>query len=131
MEKVIKQNIRVFVPAGQATIASLSTLLGQYGFSVKEFCDRFNKMSETYETGLNLSVIVIFYEDGSFNLYIKGPILSLMIKECLLEADKLTLRKLYQLAYMKGYYMEDKNLPRILRSIFGTVSAMGLVINEK
>jgi large subunit ribosomal protein L11 len=85
---MLKSLLRLLVKAQSASSGPpLGPALGQFGVPTMDFCKRFNEQSREYEKGVILNTIVHVMFDRTYNLLLKGPPISFLIKRAL-EIDK-------------------------------------------
>ena len=73
--------VRLTLPAQEAVIGqTISVALGQYGVKSQEFIKEFNAKTNIYIKGLNVTCYVKVFKDTSFELYLKGPNISHLLK---------------------------------------------------
>lgn len=81
MEKKLKAQVKLQIVAGRATPAPpVGPALAPHGINLKEFCDRFNELTKD-QGDFKIPVIVKIYEDKTFDLQIKKPPASELIKK--------------------------------------------------
>jgi len=81
MAKKIIAKVKLMIPAGQATPAPpVGPALAPHGINIKEFCDKFNAQTKD-KAGFTIPVRVTIYEDKSFDLEIKNPPTSELLKK--------------------------------------------------
>jgi len=71
-KKKIVKRAKVFIQAGGAKVAPpISSILGQFGINLLEFCDRFNKKTKSLNNDFVFSVQVLIYTNKSFDFSVK------------------------------------------------------------
>ncbi|HVX00477.1 MAG TPA: 50S ribosomal protein L11 [Candidatus Babeliaceae bacterium] len=81
MAKVIKAKVKLQIPGGAATPAPpVGSALGQQGVNIMEFCKQFNALTAS-KKGQTIPVIVTVYTDRSFDILVKTPPTSELIKK--------------------------------------------------
>lgn len=81
MAKVIKAKVKLQIPGGAATPAPpVGSALGQQGVNIMEFCKQFNAQTAS-KKGQTIPVIVTVYTDRSFDILVKTPPTSELIKK--------------------------------------------------
>lgn len=81
---MLKSLLRLQVKAQSATSGPpLGPALGQFGVPTMDFCKRFNEMSNLYEKGVIINTIVKINMDRSYEIILKGPPISYLIKRAL------------------------------------------------
>jgi large subunit ribosomal protein L11 len=139
MDKPIKSKIKLIISAGEATPAPpIGPSLAPHGINIGEFCNKFNEMTKEYK-GMQIPVIVIVYQDRTFDLILKKPPVSSLIKKYLKiekgsgEAGKKfvgTISKddLRKIAEEKLPDLNTDNLESAIKIIEGTARSMGIRI---
>lgn len=138
--KKIKTNIKLQIPAGNATPAPpIGPILGQHGVNIIEFCKDFNNKSNSLEKGLIVPVIITIYIDRSFTFNIKtSPASELLKKEINITSGsdkpninkigKINLNQIKKIAILKSEDLTGKNLEMKIKTIIGTAKSMGIII---
>ncbi len=136
--KKISGYIKLLIEAGKASPSPpVGPALGQRGVNIMEFCKAFNAQTSSSE-GL-LPVTVTVYADRSFDLQIKTPPTSYLLKKAAgvekgsgttprTKAGKITEEQAKQIAQRK---LEDLNTDEIdaaLMVVRGTARSMGIDI---
>jgi large subunit ribosomal protein L11 len=139
MDKPIKSKVKLIISAGEATPAPpIGPSLAPHGINIGEFCNKFNEMTKEYK-GMQIPVIVIVYQDRTFDLILKKPPVSSLIKKYLKiekgsgEAGKKfvgTISKddLRKIAEEKLPDLNADNLESAIKIIEGTARSMGIRI---
>lgn len=142
MAKVIKNTVRLQIPAGEANPAPpVGPALGQHGVNIMEFCKAFNSKTES-QKGTIIPVIISIYEDKSFSFITKTPPAATLIKKALNlekgsgEPNKnkvgvLTSEKLEEIARTKLTDLNAKDLEAAKKIIEGTARSMGVEIENR
>ncbi|MXZ13501.1 MAG: 50S ribosomal protein L11 [Candidatus Dadabacteria bacterium] len=136
--KEISGYIKLLIEAGKASPSPpVGPALGQRGVNIMEFCKAFNAQTSSTE-GL-LPVTVTVYADRSFDLQIKTPPTSYLLKKAAgvekgsgstprTKAGKITEEQVREIAQRK---LEDLNTDEIdaaLMVVRGTARSMGIDI---
>jgi len=75
-KKVFKRT-KLFIQAGGAKPAPpVSSILGQFGINLPEFCDRFNAKTKQLHPELLLSVLVVIFNNKTFSFSVKPVLVS-------------------------------------------------------
>jgi len=137
--KKLKAIVRVQIPASQATPAPpVGPALAPQGINIKEFCDRFNEATKN-QAGFTIPVRVKIYEDRSFDLEIKGPPVSELLKKAAgiekgsgepdkKKVGKITKAQLKEIAQKKLPDLNTKDIEKAMKIIEGTAKNMGIEI---
>jgi large subunit ribosomal protein L11 len=81
MAKKIKAKVKLNLPAGKATPAPpVGPVVSPLGVNVKQFCDDFNNRTKG-QMGFVIPIDLIVYEDKSYDLILKQPLMSNLIKK--------------------------------------------------
>ncbi len=139
MDTPIISKVKLIISAGEATPAPpIGPSLAPHGIYIGEFCNKFNEMTKVYK-GMQIPVIVIVYQDRTFDLILKTPPVSSLIKKYLKiekgsgEAGKKfvgTISKddLRKIAEEKLPDLNTDNLASAINIIEGTARSMGIRI---
>lgn len=137
--KKIKAIVKLQIPAGQATPAPpVGPALAPQGLNIKEFCDKFNELTKS-QVGWILPVEIIVYEDRTYNLKIKQPPASELLKKAAgiekgsgepnkTKVAKITKEQLRKIAEQKMPDLNTDNIEAAMKIIEGTAKQMGIVI---
>jgi large subunit ribosomal protein L11 len=137
--KKIKTVIKIQIPAGQATPAPpVGPALAPHGLNLKDFCDRFNEATKK-DQGFIIPVKVIVYEDKSFDLEIKRPLVSDLLKKAAgiekgsgepqkKKVGKITREQLREIAEKKMPDLNTEDIERAMKIIEGQAKNMGIEI---
>ena len=141
MAKVIKQIIKLQIPAGRANPAPpVGPALGQHGVNIQDFCGKFNE--RTRELGDSIvPVVITVYEDRSFTFITKTAPASELIKKAINlksgskvpHKDKvgvLPRAKLKEIAEKKMSDLNANDVEAAMKIIAGTARSMGVTIGD-
>lgn len=71
-KKKIWKRAKIFISAGQAKVAPpISSILGQFGINLLDFCDKFNLKTRHLNPELSFLVSVVVYTNKTFSFVIK------------------------------------------------------------
>lgn len=139
MAKRVKTIIKLQIPAGQANPAPpVGTALGPHGLNIQEFCTKFNEATKD-KTGNIIPVEIYVYEDRTFDLKLKTPPASDMLRKAAgvekgsgdtprTKVGKVTKAQIRKIAEIK---MEDLNAYDIegaMKTVEGTARSMGISV---
>ena len=139
MAKKIKTQIKLNIPAGEATPAPpVGPALGQHGLPIMEFVKAFNDKTGG-KKGNILPVVITVYEDRTFAFITKEPPVAEMIKKVLsLEkgsgtagkdtAGTLSKAQVKQIAENKLPDLNTKNVEAAMKVVEGTARSMGVKV---
>jgi large subunit ribosomal protein L11 len=136
-KKEIKAKVKVMCPGGQATPAPpVGPTLGQHGLSPGEFVKRFNDMTKN-QPGVLIPAIITIYSDRSFDIEIKTPPASFLLKQAagiIKGSPKSSTEKvgqvsrtvIQQIAKTKMKDLNTVDLAAAVRMVEGTAKNMGI-----
>ena len=139
MVKKIKANIKLQIPAGQATPAPpVGPALAQQGVNIAEFCQKFNEQTKG-QIGWKLGVEITVFEDRSYVFRAKTPVVTEMLKRAAgiekgsgvpqtNKVGKITKAQLREIAKTKLSDLNCDDLETAEKIIAGTAKGMGLEI---
>ena len=137
--KKIVGEIKLQVPAGQASPANVGSMLGPHGISSPQFCQQFNEKTKNIESGLPIPTIIQILEGRKFTFSTKQPPAAVLIKKALsLEkgsaqphSDKVGSLSSTQLIAIATQKLPDLNADTInaaKKIIAGTARSMGVTV---
>lgn len=139
MAKKLKTIIKLIIPAAQANPAPpIGPALGQHGLNIAEFCKKFNELSKD-KLGQKLPVRIKVYEDRTYDITLKTPVTSDLIKKAVgiekgsgkslkEKVGKISRAKLREIAKMKMADLNTDDIEQAAKIIEGTAKQMGLEI---
>lgn len=137
--KKVKTIIKLQISAGQATPAPpVGPALAPHGLNIKDFCDRFNELTKN-QIGWILPVEITVYEDRTFDLKIKQPPASELLKKAVgiekgsgepqkIKVGKITRQQLRKIAQQKMPDLNCETIEKAEKIIEGTAKQMGIEI---
>ncbi|GIW66854.1 MAG: 50S ribosomal protein L11 [Candidatus Parcubacteria bacterium] len=137
--KNLKAEVKLIINAGEATPAPpIGPSLAPYGINIGEFCSKFNEMTKDFK-GVQIPVIIRIFDDRSFNLILKKPPVSSLIKKYLkIEkgsglagkkiVGKLTKEDVKKIAEEKLPDLNTDDINQAIKIIEGTAKSMGIKI---
>jgi large subunit ribosomal protein L11 len=143
MKKKAIANIRLTLMAGKAAPSPiLGQALGQYGINIMEFCKNFNNQTKNIKEQVYIPVRVQIYSKDSFQVSIKTPTTTYILKQLanIAKASSSTKKKnlqayvhvkeIYHLALLKKCDRELNSieLKSLCKTIIGSAKSMGLGI---
>lgn len=140
MAKKITAYIKLQVKAGEANPSPpVGPALGQRGVNIMEFCKAFNAKTQDVEKGLPLPVVITVYSDRSFTFITKTPPASILLKKALglksgssnpntKKVGTVTRQQLEDIAKVKMEDLTASDLDAAVRTIAGSATSMGLVV---
>lgn len=138
-KKPFASKFKIQLPAGGATPAPpVGPVLGQHGVNIQAFCSEFNeKTADKKGEGVTIPVICYVFEDKSFELELKTPPASVLIKKELgikkgsgrpntEKIGKITRQQLENVANQKMVDLNANDMDAAVKIIAGTARQMGL-----
>lgn len=141
MSKKVKAVVKIQLESGKATPAPpVGPALGQYGIKLIDFCKQYNDATAD-KLGMVVPALVTIYEDRTFDLVIKTPPASALIKKMLgiksgskeshkVKVGTLSKGQLEEIAKDKMADLNTKNLESAVKIIRGTARSMGVTIDK-
>ncbi len=141
MAKELITKVKLQCPGGQATPAPpVGPALGQHGVNIAAFVKQFNDKTRD-RMGLILPVVIRIYKDKSFDLEIKSPPASVLIRNALKlekgaktpgreKVGKITRKQLEEIAKAKANDINSGSMDAAVRLIAGTARSMGVTVEE-
>ena len=138
MAKKIKAIVKLQIPAGKANPAPpVGPALAPHGLNIAEFCQQFNDASNNKEGAI--PVIVTIYEDRSYDLKIKEPLTSDLLKKAAgiekgsgepnrKKVGKITQVQLEEIAKKKMPDLNTEDIKQAMKIIAATAKNMGIDI---
>ncbi len=140
MAKKITAYIKLQVKAGEANPSPpIGPALGQRGVNIMEFCKAFNAKTADVEKGMPLPVVITVYSDRSFTYITKTPPATFLLKKALglkggssnpntKKIGTVTRQQLEDIAKAKMEDLTAANMDAAVRTIAGSATSMGLVV---
>mgnify|MGYP000529113404 CR=1 FL=1 len=141
MAKKVIANIKLQIPAGQATPAPpVGPALGQHGVNIMEFCKQYNARTQN-QKGFIIPVIITVYADRSFSFITKTPPTSQLLLKAVSkekgsgEPNKKKIgsvnkKVIEEIAKTKIADLNTTDLESAKRSVMGTARSMGITVEE-
>ncbi len=139
MAKKIKAKVKLLIEGGKATPAPpVGPALAPFGINLKDFCDKFNSQTKD-KAGFILPVKVIIYEDKSFDIKIKTPLTSQLLKKAAgiekgsgepnkKKVGKITREQLRKIAKIKLPDLNTQDIEKAMKIIESQAKNMGIEI---
>jgi large subunit ribosomal protein L11 len=138
-KKPFKSKFKIQLVAGMATPAPpVGPILGQHGVNIQQFCVQFNDKTENLKgSGLKVPVICYVFEDKTFELELKTPLTSALIKKELNikkgsgrpnteKIGKISRKQLESVAEQKMVDLNANDMDAAVKIVAGTAKRMGL-----
>ena len=137
-KKPFAGKFKLQLPAQSATPAPpVGPVIGQHGLNIQAFVQAFNDQSAEYERGTILPTVCYVFEDKSFELEIKTPPASFLIKKELglkkgspkpntEKIGKISRAQLEKIADQKMADLNANDMDAAVKIIAGTAKRMGL-----
>ena len=141
MAKKIKTTLKLQIQAGKATPAPpIGTALGPHGLNLMDFCNAFNQKTKDKGDSV-IPVVIVIYEDRSFDFVLKTPPVSDMIKKAIKvekgsanplknKIGKLSRGQLKQIAESKMGDLNANTPEAAEKIVAGTARSMGVEVES-
>jgi len=141
MAKKIKSIVKLQLQAAKATPAPpVGPALAPHGINMSEFCSKFNDLTKN-QVGFVIPVEVTVYEDRTFDLKIKQPPASDLLKKAAgiekgsgvpnkTKVGKIKKAQLLEIAKKKMPDLNTSDLKQAAKIIEGTAKNMGIEIEK-
>ena len=140
MAKKVAGQLKLQVAAGKANPSPpVGPALGQRGINIMEFCKAFNARTQDLEPGSPTPVIITYFTDKSFNMEIKTPPASFLLKKAAKlksgskepgksVAGSVTLKQVREIAEVKMADLNATDIDAAMLIIAGSARSMGLEV---
>ena len=140
MAKKIKSVVKLQIPAGKANPAPpVGPALAPHGLNIAEFCQKFNNATNNKEG--TIPTVVTIYEDRSYDLKIKEPLTSDLLKKAAgiekgsgepnrKKVGKITQKQLEEIARKKMPDLNTEDIKQAIKIIGATAKNMGIEIKK-
>jgi len=140
MAKKIKCVVRLQIPAGKANPAPpIGPALAPHGLNISEFCQKFNDATSNKEGSIPVTVTI--YEDRSYDLKVKEPLTSDLLKKAAGiekgsgepnrdKVGKITQKQLEEIAKKKMPDLNTEDIKQAMKIIAATAENMGIEVKE-
>jgi large subunit ribosomal protein L11 len=140
MAKKVAGQLKLQVPAGKANPSPpVGPALGQRGINIMEFCKAFNARTQEMEAGQPTPVIITYFTDKSFQMEIKTPPASFLLKKAAkvqsasktpgkAVAGTVTLAQLREIAETKMKDLNANDVEAAMNIIAGSARSMGIEV---
>jgi large subunit ribosomal protein L11 len=139
--KQVVGQVKFQVPGGQATPAPpVGTSLGRFGINLGQFVQQFNERTKEHQ-GLRVPVVVRVFNDRSFELTTKGPVVVDLLKQAAgiakgsgttpkEKVGRVTHAQVEEIAKKKMADLNASDVQHAARMVEGTARSMGLDVVE-
>jgi len=139
MAKKVKSVIKLQIQAAKANPAPpVGPALAPHGINISEFCQKFNDMTKD-QVGSKVSAKITIYEDRTYDLELKQPLASEMLKKAAgiekgsgvpnkKKVGKITKAQLKEIAQKKIPDFNTDDIEKAMKIIEGTAKNMGIEI---
>ncbi len=140
-KKPVRTTIKLEIPGGEASPAPpVGPTLGEHGLPIGEFVSRFNSMTSD-QPGVLLPVEITVYEDNTFDLNIKSPPASFLLKEAAgivqgspephrFKVGAVTEEQVQEIADRKIEDLNARDMEAAKNIVKGTANSMGIEVFE-
>ena len=140
MAKKVIGSLKLQVPAGKANPSPpVGPALGQRGINIMEFCKAFNARTQEMEVGQPCPVIITYFSDKSFQMEIKTPPASFLLKKAAKlksgsktpgkeSAGQVTVAQVREIAEIKMKDLNANDVEAAMLIIAGSARSMGLEV---
>lgn len=134
-----KAVVKLQIPAGKATPAPpVGPALAPHGINLNDFCQKFNDLTKD-KAGYVIPVEIIIYEDRNFDLKVKQPPASELLKKAAgiekgsgapnkKKVGKITKAQLREITEKKMPDLNTSDLEAAMKIIEGTAKNMGIEV---
>lgn len=109
----------------------ISSMLGQRGINIMNFCKSFNKVSKIYKKNSLLPVKIKIFKDKSYEFKVKSPTTSFLIKELLnlkssIKKNTINDEDIKKIYIIKKKDLSSYNFKSAKKIIIGSAKSMGI-----
>jgi len=142
MRKIVASIKLEIFPGKAMPVPPISSILGQNGINIMEFCKLFNsKTNNCTYSKMKIPTLITLYNDKSFDLKIKQPTITSLVKNKLnikkgsgcpgtLYVKSIEYNEIVDIARIKKNDMYANNLESSIKSVIGTIKSMGIEIKN-
>ena len=139
MAKPVKVKMKLQIEAGKATPAPpIGPALSQHGINIQDFCSRFNDMTKD-KMGNVIPCILTIFDDRSFDIVLKTPAVSSLIKKAagvpkgsananLTKVGKISKAQVREIAEIKMPDLNTTDIDAAMRIVEGTAKSLGIEV---
>ncbi len=139
MAKSVVAKVKLLVVGGQASAAPpVGPALGQHQVNIGDFIRRFNEATQDLK-GVKVGVLLTIYNDKSYEMIVKGPPVSVLLKQAAGVAKgsgvpnrekvgKVTKSQVREIVQKKMKFLNARDEEHAMRIVEGTARNMGIEI---
>jgi len=139
MAKSVVAKVKLLVVGGQASAAPpVGPALGQHQVNIGDFIRRFNEATQDLK-GVKVGVILTIYNDKSYDMIVKGPPVSVLLKQAAGVAKgsgipnrekvgKVSKSQVREIVQKKIKFLNARDEEHAMRIVEGTARNMGIDI---
>lgn len=139
MAKSVVAKVKLLVVGGQASAAPpVGPALGQHQVNIGDFIRRFNEASQDLK-GVKVGVLLTIYSDKSYDMILKGPPVSVLLKQAAGVAKgsgvpnrekvgKVTKSQVREIVQKKKKFLNARDEEHAMSIVEGTARNMGIDI---
>ncbi|ONI78874.1 50S ribosomal protein L11 [Actinosynnema sp. ALI-1.44] len=120
--------VTMALPAGEAPVAELGKMLGMTGVNLVALKKEYDSLTAAQRGEIVPAVITIF-DDRSFQLTLKTPPTSFLIKQAVNGSRTLTREQLRAIAQRKLPDLNTVDIDAAMRTVEGTARSMGVRVS--
>ncbi len=136
----IKAKVKIQIPGGAATPASIGSALGPHGVNMMDFCKQFNAQT-AQRKGETVPVVITVFKNRTFEFIVKTPPTSELIRKKAnlkkgsarpheVKVGKLTQKDVEEIAKIKFLDLNAVDLVAATKIVAGTARSMGVEVLE-
>jgi large subunit ribosomal protein L11 len=110
---------------------ALSQALGQYRINIMEFCKNYNARTKNIKEHVYIPTKITIYNRNSYEIAIKTPTSTYLLKESATVDDSITTKQVYHLGIFKKSdpLMNHLDAQAVCRALVGSAKSMNLSIS--
>lgn len=125
--KAIAARLKLELSAGEASVVDLGKMLGPTGVNMRQVKRAYDEATAE-RRGEIVPVVVSVYEDRTFDLLLKTPPTSFLVRRALNGEDTLTTSQLRAIAERKLPDLNTRDVDAAMRTVAGTARSMGVAV---
>ncbi|ALG05869.1 uL11 family ribosomal protein [Kibdelosporangium phytohabitans] len=120
--------VTMALPAGEAPVADLGKMLGMTGVNLVALKKEYDSLTAA-QRGEIVPAVITIYDDRSFQLQLKTPPTSFLIKQAVNGSKTLTRDQLRAIAQRKLPDLNTVDIDAAMRTVEGTARSMGVRVS--